>query len=75
MHFRKRHEGTHGRRGSLGILASVSSFIFINTCKFQEPFNIQGRRAGNPCGGFIPAHRGVVAMPEGGTLMVKHISA
>lgn len=31
-HFRKRHEGTHGRRGGQGTSASTSSFIFINTC-------------------------------------------
>lgn len=44
-HFRERHEGTHGRSGGQGISASTSSFIFINTCKLQEPFNVQGRGA------------------------------
>lgn len=34
--------GTHGWRGGQGISAPTSSFIFINTCKFQEPFNMQG---------------------------------
>lgn len=53
--------------GSQGILASTSSFIFINTCKFQEPFIIQGLRAEptTPVEVSFPHRGGSVQMPEG----------
>lgn len=67
--------GTHGWRGGQGISAPTSSFIFINTCEFQEPLNIQGHpgEPHNPAD-FIPVHGGGVGgslqMPRGVTLNV-----
>lgn len=76
-HFRKRHEGTHGRTGGQGISASASSFIFINTCKFQEPFSIQGRGAESATlvEASFPRQGGSLQMPEGVSLNPKGISA
>lgn len=56
---------------------STSSFIFINTCKFQEPFNLQARRAelatlleaSFRCTGVM------LRMTEGASLNLKGISA
>lgn len=60
--------GTHGWRGGQGISAPTSSFIFINTCKFQEPFNMQRHpvEPHNPAAGLIPVRRGVIAQEERG---------
>lgn len=70
--FRERHEGTHGRRGGQGISASTSSFIFINTCKFQEPFNLQrhGTEPRTPLEASFRRPGGSLQTPSGVTLNV-----